>query len=140
METTPLINGVAYSWADINAFLLGRTVLGITAISYEDEQEITDNYGAGMYATSRGYGQAKYKGSLTLEMKESERLVEAVPSGRLQDIPPFPITVSYENTANKIVTHKLLMCQFKNNKRSVKSGDTNVEVEHELVIAQIQWK
>jgi hypothetical protein len=140
MNTTPLINGVAYSWADINAQMLGRTVLGITAISYEDEQEIADNYGAGQFATSRGYGQNKFKGSITLEMKESERLVEAVPTGRLQDIPPFPIVISYENAANKIITHKLLMCQFKNNKRNVKSGDTNVEVEHELVIAKIEWK
>jgi hypothetical protein len=140
MNTTPLINGVAYSYADVNVQLLGRTVLGITAISYEDEQDIVDNYAAGQFATSRGYGQNKFKASLTLEMKESERLVEAVPTGRLQDIPPFPITVSYENAANKIVIHKLLMVQFKNNKRNTKSGETNIEVEHELVIAKIEWK
>jgi hypothetical protein len=120
--------------------MLGRTVLGITAISYEDDQEITDNYGAGQYATSRGYGQNKFKASITLEMKESERLVEASPTGRLQDIPPFPITVCYVNPANKTVTHKLIMCQFKNNKRDVKSGSTNIEVEHELIIANILWK
>lgn len=136
----PLINGVAYSWADINAHMLGRTVLGITAISYEDDQDITDNYGGGQFATSRGYGQIKFKGSLTMEMKEVERLTEAVPTGRLQDIPPFPITTSYVNAANKTVTHKLIMCQFKNNKRNVKSGDTNIEVELELVIANILWK
>lgn len=136
----PLINGVAYSWADINAFMLGRTVLGITALSYEEEQEITDNYGAGQYATSRGYGQVKFKGSLTMEMKEVERLTEASPTGRLSDIPPFPITSSYVNAANKTVTHKLIMCQFKNNKRAVKSGDTNIEVELDLVIANIEWK
>lgn len=140
LNTTPLINGVAHSWADINIFLLNRTVLGTTAISYEDEQEMTDNFGAGQFATSRGYGQVKFKATLTLEMKEVERLTDAVPSGRLQDIPPFPITVSYENAANKTVIHKLLMCQFKGNKRSVKSGDTNVEVELELLVGKIEWK
>lgn len=140
MNMIPLINGVAYSWADINAFLLGRTVFGITAISYEDMQEMTDNKGAGIFPTSRGYGANECKASLTLEAKESERLVDAVPSGRLQDIPPFPITVSYVNTANKAVTHKLMNAQFKGNKRDVKSGDTSIEVEHELIISHIEWK
>lgn len=136
----PLINGVAYSWADINIFLLGRTVLGISGISYEEEQDITDNYGSGQYATSRGYGQFKFKATLKMEMKEVERLQAAVPSGRLSDIPPFPITVSYVNVANKTVVHKLIMCQFKNNKRDTKSGETNIEVELDLVIANIEWK
>jgi hypothetical protein len=136
----PLINGVAYSWADIQAQLLGKTVLGISAISYEDEQTIEDNYGAGNLPTSRGYGQLKSKGSLTMEAKEVERITEAVPSGRIQDIPPFPVTVSYVNPANKLVTHKLMNAQFTGNKRDIKSGDTKIEVELPLVISHIQWK
>ncbi|MCB2379799.1 hypothetical protein LGH70_19540 [Hymenobacter sp. BT635] len=139
-DIQPLINGVAYSWADINAQILGKTMYGITAISYEDDQVMEDNFGAGMMPTSRGYGQLKSKASITIEAKESERLVEATPTGRIQDIPPFPITVAYVNPANKTVTHKLMNCQFKGNKRDVKAGDTKIEVEHELIISHIQWK
>ncbi|GGF22260.1 hypothetical protein [Hymenobacter cavernae] len=135
-----LINGTAYTWADINVQLLGRTVLGISAISYEDMQEMVDNFGAGIFPISRGYGKNEAKASITLEAKELERLVDATPSGRVQDIPPFPITVSYVNPSNKVVTHKLLNCQFKGNKRASKSGDTNIEVELDLIITHIQWK
>ncbi|OON67814.1 hypothetical protein [Hymenobacter sp. CRA2] len=136
----PLINGVAYGWADINAQALGRTILGITAISYEDTQEITDNFGAGIFPVSRGYGKNECKASITVEAKESERLAQAIGSGRLQDIPPFPIVVSYQNAANRLVTHKLMNAQFKGNKRDVKSGDTAIQVEHELIISHIEWK
>ncbi|AHJ98932.1 hypothetical protein [Hymenobacter swuensis] len=139
-DIQPLINGVSYSWADIQAQILGKTIYGISAISYEDTQNMEDNYGAGMMPTSRGYGKYEAKASITIEAKESERLVEAVPSGRLQDIPPFPITVAYVNPANRTVSHKLMNCQFKGNKRDVKSGDTKIEVEHELIISHIQWK
>ncbi|MDF7813608.1 hypothetical protein [Hymenobacter sp. YC55] len=140
MNYTPLINGVAYSWADINVQLLGKTLIGISEITYEDEQEMVDNYGAGNNPSSRGYGQNKPTASMKVEAKELERLVDAVPSGRIQDIPPFPIVVSFVNSVNRVVTHKLMNAQFKKNSRNSKAGDTNIEVEVPLIISHILWK
>jgi hypothetical protein len=136
----PLVNGAAYAWANIRTQLLGQTVAGITAVSYEDTQEKVNNYGAGVNPVSRGMGKVESKASLTLEMKELERIQAALPpGGRIQDIAPFPIVVSYLNPSNALITHTLHNCEFTNNKRDIKTGDTNIECELELIISHISW-
>lgn len=139
MPTTPLINGRSWAWADINVSLLGRTVYGITAIDYSDKQDITNNYGSGAMPISRGYGKYEAEAKITLEAKEVDRIAAAIPGGRLQDIPPFPVTVAFVNSANLAVTHKLMNCQFKSNKRASKAGDTTIDVELDLVVSHIEW-
>jgi hypothetical protein len=136
----PLINGRAYDWASLKAQLLGQTIAGITAVMYEDTQAKVDNGGAGTMPTSRGYGKYEAKASVTLEMKEVERIQAAVGTGRrLQDIPPFNIIISYVNESNLLVTHTLWNCEFTNNKREIKTGDTNIDVQLELIISHITW-
>lgn len=139
MPTTPLINGRSWGWADINVSLLGRTVYGITAIDYSDKQAITNNYGSGSMPISRGYGQYTAEAKITFEAKELDRIAAAIPGGRLQDIPPFPITVAYVNADNIAVTHKLMNCQFATNKRTAKTGDDSIAVELDLVVSHIEW-
>ena len=136
----PLINGRAYDWPSIRLQLLGQTVAGVTAISYDDMQEKVNNWGAGTMPVSRGLGKYEAKGSVTLEMKELERIQAALPAGgRIQDIPPFPVVVSYVNSSNLQITHTLHGCEFMGNKREIKTGDTNIEVELELIISHISW-
>ncbi len=139
---TVLINGRAYDWASLKLRLLGQLVLGVTAVSYEETQEKVNNYGAGTLPVSRGLGKIEPKASLTLEMKELERIMASAKAQglqRLQDIPPFPVVVAYLNEANVVVTHTLNNCEFTNNKREVKSGDTQIEVELELILSHITW-
>lgn len=137
-DIVPLINGRAYDWASIRMQALGQTIAGITALSYEDMQEKVNNYGAGINPVSRGYGKYEAKGSITLEMKEIERIQAAVgPGGRIQDIPPFPISITFVNSSNALITHTLHNCEFTNNKRDIKTGDTHIEVELELIVSHI---
>ena len=139
-QITPLVNGRAYDWASLRLQLLSQTIVGITALSYEDMQEKVNNWGAGTMPVSRGYGKYEAKGSVTLEMKELERIQAALsPGGRIQDIAPFPIISSFVNPSNQLVTHTLHNCEFTGNKRDMKTGDTNVEVELELIISHISW-
>lgn len=136
----PLVNGRAYDWASIKLQMLGITVVGIVAISYEDNQNKVDNQGAGIYASSRGYGKYDAKASITLEMKETERIQSKLgPGRRIQDIPPFNVSVAYVNEANVMVRHTIHNCEFTNNKREIKAGDTNIEVQHELITSHITW-
>ena len=51
---TPLINGRAYDYAQIEVNILGVPVAGISAISYTEEQEKVNNFGAGSNPVSRG--------------------------------------------------------------------------------------
>ena len=60
-------------------------------------------------------------------------------TGRLQDIAPFDIIVSYLPDTGIVSIDKLRNCMFKNNGRGWKEGDTGQEVEIDLVMSHIQW-
>ena len=94
----PLINGSAYSYANINVNILGVQVYGVTKISYKDTTEKENLYGQGSNAVERGIGHYTVEASITLTKKEYSSLIAAAPNRRLQDIPAFNIIVTYINT------------------------------------------
>ena len=134
-----LINGTAYGWADLQVNILGVAVVGIDAIKYNDEQEIEDNYGAGKFPVSRGYGQVKTSGSITLHAEEIVALQKAAPGKRLQSIPPFDIVVSYMPEGGTVTTDILKNCKFKKNAREPEKGDKAFAVELDLISSHIEW-
>jgi len=140
MAFQPLVNGTAYSWSQITLNILGVPVAGVSAISYNEEQEMTDNYGAGNRPVSRGYGRITTEGSVTLHMEEVEAIQAAVSTGRLQDIPEFDVVVAYLPEGGTIVTHTLKNVRFKNNGREISEGDMVVSVEIPMQISHINWK
>jgi hypothetical protein len=140
MAFQPLVNGTAYSWSQITVNILGIPVAGVTGVSYTEEQEMQDNYGAGNRPVSRGYGNITTEGSITLHMEEVEALQAAVSTGRLQDIPEFDIVVAFLPEGGVITTHTLKNCRFKTNGRDLEQNQMAIEVEIDLQIAQILWK
>jgi len=139
MPNTVLINGTAYAWCDITVNILGVPVAGISAIKYADNQEIEDNFGAGRLPVSRGYGEIKTTGSVSLHSEEVVALQKTVASKRLQDIPPFDIVVSYLPTSGSVTTDILRNAQFKGNGRDAKKGDKMLNVEIELIVSHVEW-
>ena len=138
-NNVPLINGKAYSWASITAILAGATMVGIVAISYDDETEKENGYGAGQLPIDRGEGNYKAQSSITIRASENEALIEKAPNGRIQDMGVFDVTVQYlVGTVRK--KHVLRNCEFTGNKRDVKQGDKIIDVEHTLIISHIDWK
>ena len=138
-EYVPLINGIEYAWGDIVATVGGVPVVGITAIDYADEQDVENHYGSGRLPVSRSKGRITPTAKITVSMIEVLAWQKASPTGRLQDLAPFPIVVSYLPEDGQIVTDKILNCQFKKNTRSWKEGDTRQLVELDLVPSNIQW-
>lgn len=134
-----MINGVEYSWGDIVSAINGVPLVGITAISYGDSQDVQNNYGAGRHPVSRSKGRITPSAKITLHQSEVIALQSQSPTGRLQDIAPFDITVSYLPDSGIIVTDKIRNCQFKENKRDWKEGDMLQEVELELLPSHIMW-
>lgn len=51
-----LVNGVNWSWANLNNIAFGVPVIGILAINYKIKQNKENNYGVGNEPISRGYG------------------------------------------------------------------------------------
>lgn len=140
MNGIPLINGTEYSWGDIVCSIAGTPVIGITGIEYNDEQEVTDNYGAGRYPVSRSKGRITCNGKISLYVSEVNSLVKKTANGRLQDLGAFDIIVSYiPDEGGIVVIDKLRNCQFKKNSRSWSEGDTSKTVDLDLNISHIEW-
>lgn len=137
----PEINGVEHSWANININILGVTILGVTKISYKDEQQIDNIYGAGANPISRGFGRITPSANITLLRGEIEAIRAASPTGRLQDIAPFDIVVAYiPMQGQKMITHIIKNAQFKIDGVDWSEGDVKNEHSFELVISHIVWK
>lgn len=135
----PLINGTAYTHADITLNVAGIPIVEVTEISYSDPQNIEFNYGTGNEPVSRSYGNVEPQASITVAMKEFDRIKNLSPSGRIQDIPDFPIGVNYAPEGGDFRRDQLLFCRFKGADVSASQGDTNTYVTLELSVARINY-
>ncbi len=141
IQYTPYINGSLHSWANVAVSISGVVVIGVTSINYKTEQEMEDVMGAGVEAIGRGYGNVKHEASITLKREEVESIRAASDTGRLQDIAPFPILVQFlPVNGQKLVTHRLLNCQFKTDGADLKQGATSDELEIPLAVNPIKYK
>jgi hypothetical protein len=141
LRTPALINGTEPSWANIIVAISGFPETAITAISYKDEQNIENIFGAGQLPVGRGYGNITATGSITLLTSAVEALRAASLTGRLQDIGPFTISVNYiPLTGGTLIRHKLKNVQFMDDGVDAKQGDTKIERNLTLVISHIDWK
>lgn len=137
----PFINGIRHAWGSVKVNLLGRTVSGITAVSYEEKQEKVNNYGAGVFPVSRGLGKYEAGAKLTLHSYEVDAIIKSLGTGkRLVDIAPFDIVVTFmAEGSDLLVTHVIRNCEFTSNKRDMKTGDTVIETEFDLIVSHIEW-
>jgi hypothetical protein len=138
MDSTPLINGREYGWADIVVNISAAPITGIRAIKYEEEQEKENIYGSGRNPVARGYGRVKTNGSITLLSATVFAMQTLAPKGKLHNIAPFPIVVSYQPDNGPIVKHVLKNCEFKKTSFDWKEGDMSKDVELDLVISHIE--
>lgn len=141
MATERAVNGLLYSWSDINVILLGRLLGGILGIDYDDSQDTKPVYGRGKRAVGRVSGNYKANASITLEMSEVEALNQSVPKGQtIYDIAPFDIPVVFVNPEQMLVTHILKGCVFLSQNRGSKAGDVKeIEVKLPLYVTEIDW-
>jgi hypothetical protein len=135
----PLINGVEYTHADIVVNVLGIPVIGVTAITYSDMQDITGNHATGQHYSSVGFGVFNPTASITMTMKEVQRLANAAPNGRIQNIPFFDIGVIFATEAGDLVRHRLIKCKFKGRSISSSTNNTQIEESLELFVADINY-
>jgi methyl coenzyme M reductase gamma subunit len=135
----PLVNGVEYTHADIIVNILGIPVIGVTAINYSDMQDITGNHATGQHYTSVGFGAFNPQGSVTMTMKEVQRLSNAAPNGRIQNIPFFDIGVVFATEAGDFLRHRLIKCKFKGRNPDSSVNNSQIEETLELFISDINY-
>ena len=136
---TPLINGRAYDFAQVVVNILGVPMLGISSITYSEEQVKENNFAAGKFAVSRGHGERNASASFDIQMNDIEALRDAVPNGSLLDIPAFDITVTFLN-GQKPVTHTIKNCEFTTDGVSGSQGDTQLTQTFDLVASNVEWR
>ena len=135
----PLINGTAYTHADIVLNVLGIPIIEVTEISYSDPQSIEFNYGTGNEPVSRSFGNIEPQASITISMKEFNKILALAPLGRIQNIPDFPVGINYSPEGGDFRRDRLSLCRFKGADISTSQGDTNTYVSLELSVAKIEY-
>lgn len=132
----PLINGTAYSWANIRVEILGVPVTGIKAIEYGEKENKQNNYGAGRYPVSRGYGNVEPSASITLHKDTVNALQAVAPNNRIQDIPKFDVTVAYV-ADGKYTMDVIRNMEFTDDITNVNQGDMEIVQKIECICSHI---
>lgn len=136
----PLINGTAYTHADIVVAGFGFVILEVTAIDYKDPQDITLNYGTGQHPTSRGFGAIKPEASITVSTKEAQRLSDAALDGKIQNIPDFDLGVNFGTEAGDLQRHRLVRCRFTGRNPNSSVNNSQIEEQLNLSVVEIKYK
>lgn len=91
-----IINGKAYSANDIEIFMMGRLVTGMTEINYDSQEDVSDVYVLGS-KKSVGFisGSQKHEADFTLLQDEIIGLELALGKSIL-DANPFDITIVFK--------------------------------------------
>lgn len=121
------INGRFENYANVRVTALGATWIGVTKIDYKRTDTIEP---VKVIGTSKvvGYTQGDEicEGTIGLLSTTINAIQAKLPKGKtLQDIPPFPITVSYVDSNGIQVCHVLYGCKFKENGRSAEAGSNS---------------
>lgn len=135
--STPLINGINYSWANISLVLFGVPVVGITKIEYKRKQKKENNYGFGSQPVSRGYGNYEYEGSIEIYLDEWKRIIASSPSADPLLIAPFDIQINYSGRGVLVNKDVLRSVEFMEDNFTANQGDTKLMVTVPLIIGAI---
>ena len=137
MASTPLVNGVNYSWSNVKLVLFGVPVVGIVNIEYNRKQKKDNNYGMGTEPISRGYGNKEYEGKITLYRDEWQKIIAAAAGKDPLDIDFFDIQVSFSGSRVAPQLDILRACEFLEDSFKVGQGDTKILVEVPIIIGSI---
>ena len=114
-------------------------IAGVTAISYSEEQEKTNNFGAGNRPVSRGHAAIEASGSIDISMNDVEALRNVAPDGSLLQIPSFDVQVTFTNEQG-VQTHVLKNCEFTTDGMEGTQGDTDLVRSFDLVMSHIKYR
>lgn len=127
-------------WNSITTNMLARDLEGITELAYGDDVPKENAYGRGKFPIGRTEGNYAANASLSLYKEESDGLqLSLPPGGRIQDIPPFDITVEYETTTGVIMRDRIRNCEFTGKSIEVAQGDGTIVTQYVLIASHIDW-
>jgi len=129
------VNGKAYGWGDVDVKLPGL-VLIVQEISYDDEQEMEEQYGKGN--KPRGYGVGNYKasGKMSLLRDDYDDMLAYCKAKKTPfynlEIPS--IVVSYANEGDRTRIDELKRVKMIKRSNKAAQGDKSLTVDIDLMI------
>ena len=135
----PLINGEAFTFAQITPLYLTVPLVSMTSITYEETQEKVDNPGTGNRPISRGRADIKANGSIELSMNDIEALREVTPQGSLLLLPATDFILVFGNVQN-VQTHVLKNLEFINDGGTGTQGDTDMKMTLNFIISNVIYR
>lgn len=129
------VNGKAYGWGDVDVKLPGL-VLTVQEISYDDEQEMEEQYGKGN--KPRGYGVGNYKasGKMSLLRDDYDDMLAYCKAKKTPfynlEIPS--IVVSYANEGDRTRIDELKRVKMIKRSNKAAQGDKSLTVDIDLMI------
>lgn len=131
--------GKMTGWNNVVINLLGRDVVGILSLEYDDESEDDNAYGQGDMPVGFGTGNYKAKVAIELYVEEVNAIQKVLPPGsRIQDIAPFDILVEYVYQGMKY-KDRIRNCRFKGRGIAVKQGDKTIANKPPMNLSHIDW-
>ena len=125
----PLINGNRYDFSSIVFHINGDIVVGVKEIAYKNTRDRGEVRGTSPQKIARTRGQLKSEGSATLYRAEFDDLLDKLGDGDGYMEIEFPITVSYANDGQPLVTDTLVGCTITEDDHSNSSGTDPTEVK-----------
>lgn len=138
MATTALINGVNYSWGNLNLMIFNNLMVGVTKINYTARQQKDNNYGWGYKPVSRGYGRYEYEGSIEMYVDEWKKIIAAAPNNDPLQILPSDIQLVFAGSRILPTKDVIMAMEFLENPLDANEGDTRLLVTIPIVIGDIQ--
>lgn len=136
-----MINGQDFDWESTTLRLPTGVVATITDIQYRASKEAESVYGRGSLPVAEGRGNHASDGTITMARRELQTIIDYA-SGLgvgIMDVPLFPITVSYGNNDEPVVTDTLSQCRITEVAAAVAQNDKSVLVtmpfiNHDVVL------
>lgn len=129
--------GEVYSAGDVTVSMAGMFDVNPSAIEYNTNN--AHEYSRGIRRKARGWrmGAEEHDGKLTLPLDIISEFERVAPKGRLANIRPFPINVTFFNQDNEMI-HDIIIAKFRGQGRNV-TADGELEKEFELFVLDIKY-
>lgn len=133
-----IISSKQYSWNDISISAAGRIVEGIDAVEYGVKQEKSVLRGRGPKGHAIVRGNKDFEGKITLWQSEVEAMIKDAPNKDILSL-NFDIIWAFAPTdGGETVIDVLVSCEFKEYKKSMKQGDSNMLIEMPFIFLDVK--
>lgn len=118
--------GQIAGWNEVTVRILGRNLVGITEVAYDENYDDAYLMGAGDKPVGYGKGPQTNTASISLYQEEVNNILAALPAGKkMRDIDPFDMVVTYRYN-DRTITDIVRGCRFNGSGKTIGQGSKGI--------------